>query len=101
MSYDNTKYYINDSFDEFCFGEAMSLTLIKKGMKWHRKDKVFEDYRGVFWSEEIVFGLIDKVIHQTILKEDSIQTWLKDLAFRRESLLESVTKPRLNLRREN
>ncbi|MBP5773982.1 MAG: hypothetical protein J6W35_07910 [Eubacterium sp.] len=91
MSYDNTKYW----FDEFNPTEAMCLALIDKGMKWHKKDKLFEDCYGVYWSEEIVFAIIDKLVHQTVLEEARktvTKGVLKDLAFRRESLLESVTR---------
>lgn len=62
MSYDNTK----DWFDEFNPTEAMGLALINKGMKWHKKDKLFEDCYGVYWPEEVVFAIIDKLVHQFI-----------------------------------
>ena len=59
MSYNNTK----DWFDEFSPAEAMCLALIDKGMKWHKKDKLFEDCHGVYWPEETVFAVIDKLVH--------------------------------------
>jgi hypothetical protein len=62
MSYDRTSYW----FDEFKPNEALCLALINKGMKWHKKDKVFEDCYGVFWPEEAVFAVVDKLVHQTV-----------------------------------
>lgn len=66
MSYDNTKYW----FDEFNPSETLCLALLDKGMKWHKKDKLFEDCCGVYWSEEVVFAAIDKLIKQTILSTE-------------------------------
>ena len=62
MSYGNkcTSYW----FDEFKPTEVMCLSLINKGMKWHKRNKIFEDCYGVFWPEEIVFAVVDKLIHQ-------------------------------------
>lgn len=67
MSYDNTK----DWFDKFNPSEAMCLALIDKGMKWHKRDKLFEDCYGVYWPEETVFAVIDKLVHQTMLNTET------------------------------
>lgn len=92
MSYDNTKYW----FDEFCPSETLCLTLLDKGMKWHKKDKLFEDCYGVYWAEEVVFSAIDKLVRQTILSTEIrglrlIKTNARELIQPSSSLIDEVT----------
>lgn len=89
MSYNINKY-------NFCPYETMCLDLINKGLKWHRKDKVFEDCYGVFWPEETVFAIINKLLCQKILSNEIqglhlIKTDAKKLMQPSQSLIDEVT----------
>ena len=79
MSYDNKKHWFDEygsnkatslAFD-FSPNVTMCLAVFDKGMKWHKKDRLFEDCYGVYWPEDIVFAVIDKLIRQTILSTET------------------------------
>ena len=85
MSYNYKKY-------NFCPYETMCLDLINKGLKWHKRDKVFEDCYGVFWPEEAVFAIINKILWQKILSnKDQGLRLIKTSVRKKPSLIDTVT----------
>lgn len=85
MSFNINKY-------NFCPYETMCLDLINKGLKWHQRDKLFEDCYGVFWPEKAVFAVINKLHCQKILSTGGQGLRLvKTYARKKPSLIDTVT----------